>query len=54
MIEGGLAAGYFSALERDLPIIIAMSRVSTPLGHNLMLRADLKDRIKEIRSSRVG
>ena len=30
------------------------ARVSTPLGHNLMLRADLKDRIKEIRSSRVG
>jgi NitT/TauT family transport system substrate-binding protein len=49
VIEGGLAAGYFNALERGLPITIAMSRVSTPLGHNMMLRADLKDRIKEIR-----
>jgi len=49
MIEGGLAAGYFNALERNLPITIAMSRVSTPLGHNLMLRADLKDRVKELR-----
>src|SRR5262249_29469941 len=49
IIEGGLAAGYFNALEKDLPITIAMSRVSTPLGHNMMLRADLKDRIKEIR-----
>lgn len=49
IIEGGLAAGYFNALEKDLPITVAMSRVSTPLGHNMMLRADLKDRIKEIR-----
>jgi len=49
VIEGGIAAGYFNALERGLPITIAMSRVSTPLGHNMMLRADLKDQIKEIR-----
>jgi len=49
VIEGGLAAGYFNAIEKDLPITIAMSRVSTPLGHNMMLRADLKDRIKEIK-----
>jgi len=49
IVEGGLAAGYFNALEKDLPITIAMSRVSTPLGHNMMLRADLKDQIKEIR-----
>src|SRR5262249_56206920 len=49
VIEGGIAAGYFNALERNLPITVAMSRVSTPLGHNLMLRADLKDRVKELR-----
>src|SRR5262245_64466022 len=49
VIEGGIAAGYFNALERNLPITIAMSRVSTPLGHNMMLRADLKDQIKEIK-----
>jgi NitT/TauT family transport system substrate-binding protein len=49
VIEGGLAAGYFNALEKELPITIAMSRVSTPLGHNMMLRADLKDQIKEIK-----
>src|SRR5262249_43242736 len=49
IIEGGLAAGYFNALEKDLPITIAMSRVSTPLGHHMMLRTDLKDQIKEIR-----
>src|SRR5436190_6104586 len=49
VIEGGLAAGYFNAIEKNLPITIAMSRVSTPLGHNMMLRADLKDRIREIK-----
>jgi NitT/TauT family transport system substrate-binding protein len=49
VVEGGISAGYFNALEKDLPITIAMSRVSTPLGHNLMLRSDLKDRISSIR-----
>src|SRR5262252_6972407 len=49
IVEGGIAAGYFNALERKLPITIAMSRVSTPLGHNLMLRADLKDQVKDIK-----
>src|SRR5258708_33970625 len=49
VIEGGIVAGYFNALERNLPITIAMSRVSTPLGHNMMLRADLKDQIKDIK-----
>src|SRR5262245_48232650 len=49
IIEGGLAAGYFNALERNLPITVGMSRVSTPLGHNMMLRADLKDQIKDIK-----
>jgi NitT/TauT family transport system substrate-binding protein len=49
IVEGGLAAGYFNALEKDLPVTIAMSRVGTPLGHNMMLRADLKDRISAIK-----
>src|SRR5205814_5364676 len=35
VIEGGIAAGYFNALERNLPVTIAMPRVSTPLGHNM-------------------
>jgi NitT/TauT family transport system substrate-binding protein len=49
VVIGGLSAGYFNALEKDLPIIIAISRVSTPIRHNLLLRADLKDRIAEIK-----
>src|ERR1700721_618643 len=47
VIEGGIAAGYFNGLEKDLPITMVMDRVSTPIGHNLMLRPDLKDQITD-------
>ena len=45
VIAGGISAGYFNAIEKDLPVIIIADRVSTPIGHNLMLRPDLKGRI---------
>jgi NitT/TauT family transport system substrate-binding protein len=45
VIEGGIAAGYFNGLEKELPITMVMDRVSTPIGHNLMLRPDLKEEI---------
>jgi len=46
IVAGGISAGYFNALEKNLPITIVSDRVSTPIGHNLMLRTDLKDQIK--------
>ena len=46
IVAGGISAGYFNALEKNLPITIVSDRVSTPIGHNLMLRPDLKDQIK--------
>src|SRR5262249_16328506 len=49
VVIGGLSAGYFNALEKGLPVVIAISRVSTPIRHYLLLRTDLKDRITEIR-----
>ena len=49
IIEGGVSAGYFNGLEKGLPITIVMDRVSSPLGHNLMLRPDLKDQITELK-----
>ncbi len=49
IIQGGISAGYFNGLEKGLPVIITMDRVSSPLGHNLMLRPDLKDKITQIR-----
>ena len=48
IIAGGISAGYFNAIEKDLPIIIIADRVSTPIGHSLMLRPDLKDRITSL------
>ena len=41
----------FNALEKNLPITILSDRVSTPIGHNLMLRPDLKDTIKSLQGA---
>ena len=46
IVAGGISAGIFNALEKNLPITILADRVSTPIGHNLMIRPDLKDQIK--------
>jgi NitT/TauT family transport system substrate-binding protein len=48
IIAGGISAGYFNAIEKGLPIIIIADRVSTPIGHNLMLRPDLKGKITSL------
>ncbi len=48
IIEGGISAGYFNGIEKNLPITIVMDRVSSPLGHNLMLRPDLKGQITRL------
>jgi NitT/TauT family transport system substrate-binding protein len=50
IIAGGVSAGYFNALEKDLPIIITVDRVTTPIRHNLMLRTDLKDQIRDVKA----
>ena len=49
LVEGGISAGYFNALEKNLPITMVLDRVSSPLGHNLMLRPDHKDQITQLR-----
>jgi NitT/TauT family transport system substrate-binding protein len=49
LIEGGISAGYFNGLEKDLPITMVMDRVSTPIGHNLMLRPDLVGQITDVK-----
>jgi len=49
IVEGGISAGYFNALEKNLPVTMVLDRVSSPLGHNLMLRPDLKDKIRKLR-----
>jgi NitT/TauT family transport system substrate-binding protein len=49
IVEGGISAGYFNGLEKNLPFTIVMDRVSSPLGHNLMLRPDLKGQVTQLR-----
>ena len=49
IVAGGISAGIFNALEKNLPITILSDRVSTPIGHNLMLRPELKDTVKSLK-----
>lgn len=46
IIEGGLSAGYFNALAKKFPIVIASDRVSAPNNHKFVVRADLKEQVK--------
>jgi NitT/TauT family transport system substrate-binding protein len=48
IVAGGVSAGYFNAIEKGLPVIAIADRVSAPVGHKLMLRPDLKDKVTSI------
>jgi len=49
VLEGSVQANFFNALVSKYPIIIAGDRASTPLGHLVMIRPDLKDEIKSLK-----
>src|ERR1700756_5485532 len=49
IVVGCISAGIFNSLEKNLPITMLSDRVSTPIGHNLMLRPELKDSIKTLK-----
>jgi NitT/TauT family transport system substrate-binding protein len=49
VVEGGISAGYFNALDKNLPITMVMDRVSSPLGHHLMIRPDLAGQITRLK-----
>src|SRR5262245_65268994 len=48
VVGAGLSAAYFNAVEKNLPVTVAFDRVSSPLGHKLLVRTDLKDQIKSV------
>jgi NitT/TauT family transport system substrate-binding protein len=48
IVEGGISAAYFNAIDKSLPVTIAIDRVSSPLNQKLIVRADLRDKIKSI------
>src|SRR6185436_15327364 len=49
IIEGGISAGYFNAVEKGLPVMMVADRTSSPLYHNIMLSSANKDKIKTIK-----
>jgi NitT/TauT family transport system substrate-binding protein len=55
--QGGISAGYFNAVAEGLPITLALESGSTPLYHQIILRPELKDKIKtvaDLKGRRVG
>ena len=48
VVEGGVSANLFNGIQQGLPIKIAIDTTSTPIGHNLMVRYDLKDEVKKV------
>src|SRR5262249_24270940 len=55
--QGGISAGFFSAVAEGLPLTIALESGSTPLYHRILLRTELKDVIKtpaDLKGRRVG
>jgi len=48
IVEGGVSVGYFNALDKGLPIIMTSDRVSTPIGHLLIVRSELKGKVNSV------
>ncbi len=48
VMEGGVSIGFFNALEKGMPMIMTSDRVSSPIGHKLIVRADLKGKISKV------
>ncbi len=48
VLEGGFAASFWNALSQGLPVTMAMERGTSPLNHTVLVRADLKDKIKSV------
>jgi NitT/TauT family transport system substrate-binding protein len=46
-VEGAITANLFNGILQGLPVKIGMDTTSSPIGHNLMVRYDLKDQIKK-------
>jgi NitT/TauT family transport system substrate-binding protein len=46
--QGGIAIGYFNAVADGLPLILTLEGGSSPLYHNVLVRTDLKDKIRSV------
>jgi NitT/TauT family transport system substrate-binding protein len=55
--QGGVNAGYFNGVAEGLPTVLALESGSTPLYHRILLRPDLKEKIKtaaDLKGRKVG
>jgi NitT/TauT family transport system substrate-binding protein len=43
---GGINAGFYNALGQGLPLVLALEAGSTPTYHQILVRPELKDKIK--------
>ncbi len=48
ILEGGIAVGFFNAVAKKLPMIIASDRVSSPIMHRLLVGTQHKGKITKI------
>lgn len=46
VVQGGINAGFYNAVAQGLPVALALESGSSPTYHQIIVRADLKDRIK--------
>jgi NitT/TauT family transport system substrate-binding protein len=46
VIGGAVSAGFFNSLRQGLPVGLLMSRATSPYSHYLMIRPELKDKLK--------
>ena len=57
VIEGGISVGFFNGLEQNLPMVIAVDRVSSPIHHYLVVRMEHKGKIaklSDLRGKNIG
>jgi NitT/TauT family transport system substrate-binding protein len=47
-VEGAISANLFNGVLQGLPVRIGIDTTSSPIGHNLMVRTDLKDQIRKV------
>ncbi len=48
VVEGGYSAGYWNALAKNLPVIVAFERGSRPTNHKIVVPPNMKDKIKTV------
>jgi NitT/TauT family transport system substrate-binding protein len=48
VVQGGITVGYYNAVAQGLPIVLALDSGSSPVNQDLLVRPELRDRIKAI------